>query len=262
MINSPRVVLIINCFNSATYLKKTINNLLLQSYKNVTLLLVDNMSTDKTIEIMKRFVRSSNNIYILPLHKHLSLVGARKKALSFIQENLEFDYFAFCDSDDLWDKQWIEKLINLRGDYDCLFCNGFEFDNDISNINALRKVTCCLSDKKYDVFSSPLYLQSVIFSKKLLNELKDKFFDIKFKYIYDIDLFIRLKKKSIRYIHISDHLFFYRIHKESFTNKKKLEILKEKFFLTRKYKLSLLRFFLKVFLYEFKLRKMLIFFIR
>ena len=119
MINSPRVVLIINCFNSATYLKKTINNLLLQSYKNVTLLLVDNMSTDKTIEIMKRFVRSSNNIYILPLHKHLSLVKARKKALSFIQENLEFDYFAFCDSDDLWEIDFLKKSLNILIQSEC-----------------------------------------------------------------------------------------------------------------------------------------------
>ena len=37
----------------------------------------DGMSTDKTID-MKRFVRSSNNIYILPLHKLLSLVKAEK----------------------------------------------------------------------------------------------------------------------------------------------------------------------------------------
>ena len=50
-----KVAIILPNFNSSEYLKKTLKSVLNQSYKNWQLIIVDDASDKKTIEILKKF---------------------------------------------------------------------------------------------------------------------------------------------------------------------------------------------------------------
>tara|TARA_Y100000589_G_scaffold98220_1_gene92898 strand:+ start:7950 stop:8741 length:792 start_codon:yes stop_codon:yes gene_type:complete len=251
----PNVVLIINCFNSERFLNETVENLIQQSYKNLTLLFVDNKSTDKTLTILRKYNKKSSKIKIYILERHLNLVEARNEALNYLKKNLDFDFFAFCDSDDLWDANWVSSLVNIGKGFDLIFCNGFEFTIDNNGKKSYKSAESTLAIKKYDAFSSPLFLQSAIFSKNILNTLGDKFLDLNLPMLYDIDLFLRIQKQSFKYLHVSKKLFFYRIHTHSLTTLNPLSILKERYYITRKNNLPKMIFLIKLFFYVFRLNK-------
>ncbi len=254
--------MIINCFNSEIYLRETIENLLKQTYKNLTLLFVDNNSKDKTINIVNEYMKKNSNIKLYVLEKHLNLVAARNAALDYLKKNLEFEFFAFCDSDDLWDSNWVSYLVNIAKGSDLVFCNGFEFYIDENSKKIYRNVESTLAIKKNDAFSSPLFLQSVIFSRNILNILGDKFLDLNLPMHYDIDLFLRIQRSSFNYVHLSKRLFFYRVHQQSLSNINSSTTIMERYYITKKNNLSIKRFFLKLVFYKFKLDKLIRFFVK
>ena len=51
----PLVSIIMNCFNGEKFLKKSLRSVLNQSYKNWELIFFDNISTDRSIKIVKNF---------------------------------------------------------------------------------------------------------------------------------------------------------------------------------------------------------------
>lgn len=253
--NSQIVCLVVNCFNSEKYLIDTLQSLVEQTYKNIRILCINNKSTDNTAEIIDDFAKTDERIISFDLEVHMSLVEARNFAVSKISEMENVTFFGFCDSDDLWHEDWVTSLIDISQNADIVFCNGFYLYQETGS---LVKVDNCLSKRTWDTFSSPLHLQSALFSKRLIRN--DKFFDERLKIIYDLDYFINLKKFNFRYVHISDNLFTYRIHGESLSSTKLWRIFVERLLITRKHKLSLLVFFLKYVLIVcgvYKIRKKL-----
>lgn len=238
--NSQVVCLVVNCFNSEKYLANTLQSLVEQTYKNIRILCINNKSTDNTSEIISDFAKFDERIMFFDLEFHMSLVEARNFAVSKISEMEHVAFFGFCDSDDLWHEDWVKSLIDISENADIVFCNGYHLYQENGS---LVKVDNCLSKRTIDTFSSPLYLQSALFSKGLIRN--DKFFDERLKIIYDLDYFIELKKFNVKYVHISDHLFTYRVHRQSLSSTKLWQIFAERLLITRKHKLSLLIFFLK-----------------
>ena len=240
MNDSDKVALIVNCYNSAKYLDETLSSLVGQSYDNYEIFCIDNCSSDNTVSIINNYAETRDYVTLLSLDHHVSLVEARIFALNNIQLESDFSYFGFCDSDDLWEQDWLSRLIDASSGHDLLFCNGYELRQ---NSNSLFQVENCMSKNKFDTFSSYLYLQSVLFSTRLLT--KDFYLDTSFPMLYDMDLFERLKEKDVSYVHLSDRLFKYRVHPDSLVATKKIEIMIERYKITRKHDMSMFRFYIK-----------------
>ena len=239
---NKKACLIVNCYNSEDYLEATLNSLVSQTHSNLVILCVDNCSTDKTKEIIFNMMRSDKRLLYHKVKKHLNLVDARIFAIELIKTMGGIDYFGFCDSDDLWSPHWVSSLLRVSEGYDILFSNGYELYEER---HYKRKVEKSFSNHNKDAFSSPIYLQSALLSSKLLNDKLS--FDRQLQNIYDLDFFIQLWKKDTKYIHISDFLFTYRVHSNSLSKNKKLQIFVERWKVTKKHNLSRLRFVIKYF---------------
>ena len=59
---SELVSVITPIYNSEKYISKTINSVINQSYKNLEIILVDDGSTDKTYEILKKYAKMDKRI--------------------------------------------------------------------------------------------------------------------------------------------------------------------------------------------------------
>lgn len=101
----PKVSVIIPCYNSENYIKKCLESVLYQSYKNIEIICIDDGSTDDTIEILKKY---SERVKIIE-QSHRGIVAAKKNGI----KNAKGKYVLFLDSDD-----WIAQgLVSDCVDY-------------------------------------------------------------------------------------------------------------------------------------------------
>ena len=112
------VVIVPNCnndrgeYNGKTFLRNCIESILNQTYKNLELIFVDDMSTDTSIETIKSY--DDDRIHIIQNKRKRYNGGSRNVGIEYALNNLEFDYFCFLDSDDWWKDNKVLEDINKR----------------------------------------------------------------------------------------------------------------------------------------------------
>ena len=101
------VSVIMPSYNSALFIKDSINSVLYQTYTNWELIIVDDLSTDQTIKIIKKF--KNKKIKLFPLKKHIG----RTKALNYGLKKTRGNLIAVLDADDLAHKQRLKIQVNF-----------------------------------------------------------------------------------------------------------------------------------------------------
>ena len=99
------VSVIMPSYNSSKYIEASIKSVLGQTYKNIELIIVDDCSSDNTVEIIKSFSDTRIRLFINETNQGAAL--SRNKALREAKGN----YIAFLDSDDVWDLTKLESQI-------------------------------------------------------------------------------------------------------------------------------------------------------
>ena len=100
------VSIIVPVYNSEKYLADCIESIMMQRHIDIELLLVDNGSTDRSIEICNEYIARDNRIRLL----HESEKGpgaARNKGLAAMRG----DAFSFVDSDDYVSTDYISRML-------------------------------------------------------------------------------------------------------------------------------------------------------
>ena len=107
------VSIIIPTHNSQKYLKETIYSALNQTYKFFELIIVDDCSDDQTIKIVKEIQKKDKRIKFFSLNNIDSKpTGSGSKARNEGINKAKGEIIAFLDSDDLWDKNKLQKQIS------------------------------------------------------------------------------------------------------------------------------------------------------
>ena len=120
-----KISIVIPIYNVEKYVKRCIDSVLAQTYKNIEIILVDDGSEDNCGEICDEYAKSNN--YIKVLHQENSgLAAARNNGIKITTG----DYIAFVDSDDYVLPQM----------YEILYKNMKNYDADISTCNRYRNI--------------------------------------------------------------------------------------------------------------------------
>ncbi len=106
-LQKPLVSIIVNCFNGEKYLENCLNSILSQTYKNWELIFWDNCSTDNSKKIYEKFKDDRFKYHLSS--KHTFLYEARDLAINVCRG----DFIGFCDVDDYWSEEKLERLIPL-----------------------------------------------------------------------------------------------------------------------------------------------------
>ena len=99
-----KVSVIIPVYNAEKYVEDAVKSVLSQTYENIEILIIDDGSPDKSIEICERFKNPKVKII---RQKNRGLAGARNTGIRHAQG----DYLAFLDADDMWLPEKLEKHI-------------------------------------------------------------------------------------------------------------------------------------------------------
>jgi len=186
---SELVSIVVNCYNGEKYLKKTLESIQGQKYKNWELIFWDNQSLDNSKKVFDSFKESRFRYYYSD--KHTTLYEARNLAC----KKCSGKYIAFLDCDDWWYNNFLtaRKLFFDDEKYKFSYSNCHLYFEK-SNKYELHSKTHLPSGKIYDSLSKnyQVRISSVIIRKNSLEEIN--FFDPKFNIIGDFDAVMKVCK--------------------------------------------------------------------
>lgn len=104
--NPPLVTVFIPVYNSEKYLQESLESILNQSYTNLDILIVDDGSTDRSIEIIKNY--TDRRIRLIQNLKNMGIPFTRNVGL----KEAKGKYIAIMDSDDISEKNRIERQVD------------------------------------------------------------------------------------------------------------------------------------------------------
>lgn len=102
-----KVQVLLSTYNGEKYLKEQIESIIKQEEVEISLLVRDDGSTDKTIEILEEISKNSTNIKFYKGENK----GPAKSFMELVQKSEEVDYYAFADQDDVWETKKIISAI-------------------------------------------------------------------------------------------------------------------------------------------------------
>lgn len=106
----PTVKVLMSTFNGEKYIKEQVLSILGQENVNVSLLIRDDGSSDRTVTLLEDMARENANIKIICGNN----VGACNSFLHLLWDTSdEADYYAFADQDDVWLKDKLSEAIKL-----------------------------------------------------------------------------------------------------------------------------------------------------
>lgn len=107
----PAVQIVLATYNGEQFLQQQIESLLQQSYSDFTVLIRDDGSTDKTLEIIQSYQEKYPAKFFL-LKEDKKNVGATQN-FGILLANSTADYIFFCDQDDVWLSDKIEQSLKI-----------------------------------------------------------------------------------------------------------------------------------------------------
>ena len=98
-------------YNEEKHIAEAVESLLAQTYKDFTLLIVDNASTDRTEEICRNYAQKDKRIVYLKNERNMGAFFSFCRIL----ENTNTPFFVLCGGHDRWDPSFVEKLLPELG---------------------------------------------------------------------------------------------------------------------------------------------------
>ncbi len=101
----PLISVIVPVYNAEKYLKQCVESILNQTYQNIELILIDDGSTDNSLDICNRYKKADNRVKVIT-QKNAGAAAARNAGLAVCKG----DYLGFVDSDDYIDNDMYDIL--------------------------------------------------------------------------------------------------------------------------------------------------------
>ncbi|MBE6071948.1 MAG: glycosyltransferase [Clostridium butyricum] len=214
------VSIITPVYNVEACIAKNINSIINQTCKDFELILIDDGSKDKSIEIAKELLEKSDVNYRIITQENSGVSVARNRGI----EVAKGEYITFLDSDDYFHEKFIELMYNKakKSDCDVVFCDYSEVNskgevlvkNRTNYLDDYIDGRCAalkqLSDDITIGMRSAIYKASVIKENNLR-------FDSNRKYGEDMIFIVKALMHSKKIISINEVLAYYVIWENSIT---------------------------------------------
>lgn len=225
-----RVTILLSSYNHAKFIEKCLDSIIAQSYENWQLWILDDNSTDDTLDILNKYAALDDRVKIL----NDGTNKGKAKRLNEVLPEIDTQYIALLDSDDAWKSSNLEDKIRIlnEGDYDVVISDADLIDSRDLDFKLVDKAwPRDLKNKRFwDIHRSPqlkegnmhldliqgnfIFYGSVVFNRKLLKQNR---FDENIVRSIDWLFFIDIFYNANCYV-IEESLCFYRIHGNNLQN--------------------------------------------
>jgi glycosyltransferase involved in cell wall biosynthesis len=197
--HTPLVTIILPVYNGELYLQETLDSIREQDYRNLELIAVNDGSTDQSLDILT----DAQPDILLNVDN-----GGVAKARNIALQNASGEYICFIDQDDLWHRDKTAVQVNaMMADPTHMYgiCQQQYFVSEGDILPAWCKQRW-LDEPQEGLLPSALIIRQK-FAKKF------GLFDESMPVTSDIDMFFRLRDKSVPFFNIQKPLLRRRVHK-------------------------------------------------
>ena len=200
-------------FNGQKYLKDSIKSIIRQTYSNFEFIIINDGSTDSTLEIINSF--DDDRIQIINNQHNIGLTKSLNKGIKIANG----EYIARMDADDLSRSSRLEKQVQFLDQNPNVILAGTQanlinrYGKKVRGIPAVKKPCSHNAIKWFCMFDNPFYHSSVMFrSKIILDELNG--YNEDFYTNQDYELWSRLVNKY-QAVNLPFKLIDLRVHNNS-----------------------------------------------
>lgn len=208
------ISIIIPVYNTSRYIKKCLDSIIHQDYSNFEVIMVDDCSTDNTLDIIKEYVEQDSRFKLYQNTENLGCGLTRRKAISYGTG----DYFCFIDSDDYVEQDYLLTLLNacLETNSEIAICGTFNRDDNYEYQSQ------DIAEKQYITSKEELYKQYMlsswilqyngnkIYSKRVIDSVI--YCDLRYcedsmttyKWLWEANQAVVIPKSLYHYIHHED----------------------------------------------------------
>lgn len=207
----PKVSVILSAFNAEKFIEKSIDSVLNQTFRDFEFLIVEDCSTDGTLEIIERKASEDNRIKLTRKEKNKGFFGYVENLNTMIQQ-AKGEFIAKFDADDIWVEDKLEnqlKDMEENPDIFLLSSNAIEIDENDQEIGKVIRPTTWEESQKMILKNNPFCHPSILFRNHgyLYRE--------KMYVTEEYDLYLRMYSDGKKLIQRKEPLFFYRILPDS-----------------------------------------------
>lgn len=206
-------------YNAADYIETTLNTVFQQTFENWELLVIDDCSTDNTLDILKKYKECDPRVNIIKLTKNMG-APAGPRNIGILQAQAK--WIAFLDADDLWHPEKLNRQLAVLNQTGAKFCSTKMIDFSGDEKPKLRDAS--ENQIKWISFLQQLIkfrtpTSSVIADKALL--LDHRFNEsIEYKAREDLDCWLHCHEELGKSVKVMSPMMGYRIIKGQISGKK------------------------------------------
>jgi teichuronic acid biosynthesis glycosyltransferase TuaG len=163
-----KVDIILPVYNSKKSILDTISSIIKQTYKNWNLIIIDDCSSDGTYEVLKNFKKNfinSNKIFLYRNAKNKGQAFTRNFGL----KKAKSTFIAFIDSDDLWDKNKLDRQIRFML-YNKYYFTYTDYKSIKNNKEKIIKVPNSYNYKNF-LKNTSIATSTMIIKKNIINNI-------------------------------------------------------------------------------------------
>lgn len=209
------VSVIMPTYNTGKLLSDSIDSILKQSYSHFELLITDDGSTDPyTIDLLRQYEAKDSRIKVSYLNGNYGPAVSRNKSIKRAQGR----YIAFCDSDDRWEPDKLEKQITFMREKQCALCSSSYFivdsaDHIIGIFRSPKTITYGMYKR-----DNKIGCLTAIYDTQLLGR---KYYMPATRKRQDWGLFLNILKTSRNCHALTEPLAYYRKRNNSLSSNKR-----------------------------------------
>jgi len=223
-----KVSVIIPVHNNEEYILECINSVIYQTYKNLEIIIVDDKSTDNSVNLIKSI--KDKRIKLIELKENSGAAIARNKGI----EVSTGDYICFLDSDDYWYKEKIEKQLKFIKNKAFIYSEYLYLNKNKTHIARVPKSLTYEQLLK----NSAIFTSTVMLNMKYLT--KEDIYMPDMRIGQDYGAWYKILKKIKTAYGIQEVLSIYRVGKKSLSSNK-LKAMKRTWTLYKLEKLPLIK---------------------
>jgi glycosyltransferase involved in cell wall biosynthesis len=204
--NEIKLSVIMSVFNGGDFLCEAVESILNQDFKKFEFIIIDDRSTDDSLEILKKYQKKDSRIVLIENKKNIGLT----KSLNVGLKKSKGKYIARLDSDDISLKNRLKMQVDFLEKNKDIFLIGsgaLNIDENSKSLGEYRPENDYKKTKSKLLESNCIYHSSVMFRNKGKILYREKF-----PYSQDYDLYLRLLSKGKKISNLSEILIKYRIN--------------------------------------------------